>query len=121
LAVSPLKILRQDSPPKNAATWLCRDFTGNHFIHVTPNPIFAGFDRAHHRMRGLVKMFGGVLVLGRIAATHVSAYHAQAQVNPSVAEFYALRANVGVGARDFDLIEMVAFLWHRDLPLISIL
>jgi hypothetical protein len=54
-------------------------------------------------------MFGGMLILRRIAATDVAAGHAHAEVNPGVAEFYAFFADVRVGGGDFDLIEMLAF------------
>jgi len=43
------------------------------FVDVTPIPILAGLKGSDDRMAGLVKMFGRVLVLGRIAATHVTA------------------------------------------------
>jgi hypothetical protein len=55
-----------------------------------------------------MKMFGGVLIFGRIAAAHLPAHHAHAQMNPGVAEFYALFANVCFGGGELDLIEMFA-------------
>jgi hypothetical protein len=57
----------------------------------------------------MTKMFGGVFILGRIAATHVAASHAQAQMNPGVASLDAVFADVRVGGGDFDLVEMFAF------------
>jgi hypothetical protein len=44
-----------------------------------------------------VKMFGGVLVLRRIAAAHVSAGHTQTQVNPPIARLEAFFAATSVG------------------------
>jgi hypothetical protein len=67
-------------------------------------------------MRGVMKMLGRVFVLRRIAATHVPAYHAQAQVNPGVAHLHALFTNVRIGGRDLDLIQVLAFLGHFYLP-----
>jgi peptidoglycan/LPS O-acetylase OafA/YrhL len=61
-------------------------------------------------MAAVVEMFGGMLVLRGIAATHVAAYHAQAQVNPFIAHFDALFTDARVGGRDLDLIEVLAFL-----------
>jgi hypothetical protein len=55
-------------------------------------------------------MFSGVFVLRRIAAAHVPAHHAHAQVNPAVTEFYALCADVNIGGLELDLIQMFAFL-----------
>jgi hypothetical protein len=46
-----------------------------------------------------VKMFGGVFVLGRIAAAHMTAFPAEPQVNPAVAHLqtffaaFAMRLN----------------------------
>jgi hypothetical protein len=57
----------------------------------------------------VTEMLGGVLVLGRIAATNVSANHAQAEMNPRIPKLHALFANVFVGGCDLDLIEMLAF------------
>jgi hypothetical protein len=57
---------------------------------------------------GGVKVFGGVLVLGRIAATDVAATQAQAQVDPSIAHLQALFAAVGVGFYLVNLIQVGA-------------
>jgi len=43
-------------------------------------------------MPGLVKMLGGVLVLGRIAAADVTADETFSQVNPGIAHLKALLA-----------------------------
>jgi hypothetical protein len=82
----------------------------NHFVNVAPDPVFSGLDRANHGMAGVVKVFGGVFILRRIAATHTPARHAHAQVNPGVADFHALFTDVFVGGCDLDLIQMLAFL-----------
>ncbi len=67
-------------------------------------------------MVGVMEMFGGVLVLRGVAATHVAADHAQAQVNPGVAHFDALSADVDIGGGEFDLVQVLAFLRHYYLP-----
>jgi hypothetical protein len=67
-------------------------------------------------MVGVMKMFGGVFVLRRVAATHVAAYHAHAEMYPSVSHFDALRADVDVSRGEFDLVQVLAFLRHFDLP-----
>jgi hypothetical protein len=59
-------------------------------------------------MGGVMEVFGSMFVFGRIAASHVAAFHAQAQVDPGVAGFHALFADVLVGGSDFDLIQMLA-------------
>ena len=63
----------------------------------------------------MVEVSRGVLVHGRIAAADVPTLHAHAQVNPGVAHLYALRADVGVGAGELDLVEVMAFRGHCDL------
>jgi hypothetical protein len=95
---------------------LCGDFAGDHFVDVAPDPVFSGLDRADDRVVAAVEVFGGVLILGRVAAAYLPARHAHSQVNPGVAEFDALFADVFVGGGDFDLIEMFAFLRHFSSP-----
>jgi hypothetical protein len=88
---------------------LCGRFSHDDFVDEAPDPGFSRFDGAHDRVVFVTKMFGGVLVLGRIAASHVAAHHAQAEVNPGIAELYALFTDVLAGGGDFDLIHMLAF------------
>jgi hypothetical protein len=64
-------------------------------------------------MFGLMKVFGGVSVLGRIAAAHVPAYHAEAQMNPLIARLQALFTTVCVWPDILDLIQMRAFFHVR--------
>ncbi|CAA9259620.1 MAG: hypothetical protein AVDCRST_MAG93-2129 [uncultured Chloroflexia bacterium] len=45
-------------------------------------------------MLGCTEVFGGVLVLRRVAAAHMAAAQAHAQVNPGVAQLEALLAAV---------------------------
>src|SRR5579871_5158502 len=63
-------------------------------------------------MRGAMKMFRGVLVLGRIAAADVAANQAQAKVHPTVAHLHAFGANVCLGGGSLHLIHMTAFGSH---------
>jgi hypothetical protein len=57
-------------------------------------------------MFGVMKVLGGVLVLGGITASHVSALQAQPQVDPGIAHFDALFTNVFVCRFNSNLIEM---------------
>jgi hypothetical protein len=59
-------------------------------------------------MLGLMKVFSRVLILGRIAAAHLSAGQAQSQMNPGVADLETLLASAFIGVFEFDLIEMFA-------------
>jgi hypothetical protein len=60
-------------------------------------------------MFAVVEMFGGVFVLGGIAASDLAAYHAHAEMNPRVSNLYALFTDVFVCGFDLDLIQMFAF------------
>jgi hypothetical protein len=84
----------------------------DHVIDVAPDPVFSRLDRPHHGMAGVLKVFGGVFVLRRIAAAYVSAGHAHAQVNPGVTKLDALFADMCARARDLNLIQVLAFLCH---------
>jgi hypothetical protein len=91
---------------------LRRNRARNYFVDVAPDPVFSGLDRPDHRMPALMKMFGGMFILRRIAAAHLPAHHTHAQVNPGVADLHAFFADVLVCGCDFDLIQMFAFLCH---------
>jgi len=51
-----------------------------------------------------MKVFGGVLVLGGIAAADVPATQAQAQVDPGIANLKTVFASAGVG---FDVTDLI--------------
>jgi hypothetical protein len=56
-------------------------------VHITPDPFLAGLKRLNKRMAGGVEVLGRVLVGRRVAAAHVPAVKAHAQVNPPIARF----------------------------------
>jgi hypothetical protein len=60
-------------------------------------------------MLAVMKVFGRVFVPGGIATPYFSAYHAQPQVDPGVAQFHAFFANMRFGILNFDLIQVFAF------------
>jgi hypothetical protein len=99
-----------------SARALCGDFAGNHLIHVTPDPFFSRLNRAHHGMAALMKMFGSMFVLRRIAAAHLPAYHAHPQVNPFIANLDAIFTDMRVGGRNLNLIQMLALRSHFQFP-----
>jgi hypothetical protein len=57
----------------------------------------------------MTEVFGGVLVLGRITASHVAARHAHSKMNPGVAGLDAVFTDMRVCSCDFDLVEVLAF------------
>jgi len=63
-------------------------------------------------VRGRVEVFGGVPVLGRIAAADVAAGEAEAEVDPPIAAFDTVRTSLFIRMRDLDLIEMPADIGH---------
>ena len=66
-------------------------------------------------MRCFVKVFGGVFVLGRVAAADIPADQAHTQMDPGIAELNAVLTNMFVRFSYFDLIEVSTFFWHRFL------
>jgi hypothetical protein len=53
-----------------------------------------------------MKVLGRVLVLGRIAASHVSAFQAHPEMDPGIAHLDALVADVFGGFCKFDFVQM---------------
>jgi hypothetical protein len=56
-------------------------------IDITPAPILTWLKRLDDGVLGVVKVLGGVFILRRIAATHMAALRAKAEVDPRVADF----------------------------------
>jgi hypothetical protein len=79
-----------------------------YFVHVTPHPVFARLERLHDGMVRRVKVLGGVLVLGRVAAPYVAAGEAPAQMDPGVAHFETLFATRGAGFDSMDIFQVSA-------------
>src|SRR5581483_5459548 len=77
-------------------------------IDVTPTPVLGGLVRGDDGVSGLVKVFGGVLVLGRVAASDVAAGQAHAKVDPAIAGFQALLPTRGARRHIANLGEMGA-------------
>jgi hypothetical protein len=59
-------------------------------------------------MLGVMEVLGRVLVLGRIAATDVSAFQAQAEMNPGVAHLQTFLAAFATGGYVANLTEVSA-------------
>jgi len=64
-------------------------------------------------MFGVMKVFGGMLVFGGITATHVTAFCAHAQMDPGIAGFDAVFADVDISAGKFHLCEVRALSGHN--------
>jgi hypothetical protein len=88
----------------------------SHLVYKTPAPIFAWLDRSHDGMIGCMEVFGCVLVLRRIAATHMATDHAQAKMNPGVADFQAVLTSASMRFDVLDLTGVRAF-FHPMTPL----
>ena len=59
----------------------------HHLVDVTPTPVFSGLKRLDNWVVSRVKVFGGMLVLGRIAAANMPAFETEAQVYPRISGF----------------------------------
>ena len=90
-----MKGARVDS--KNSAWCAEPDSTQEHFVDVTPCPIFARLKRSDDRMAGGVKMFRRVTVWRGIAAAHVSARQAESQVDPGRTHLQTFLATIRAG------------------------
>jgi hypothetical protein len=66
-------------------------------------------------VRSHVEVFGGMAVLGGIAAADVSTAQTEAQVDPGVASFDTFLADVLAGFGDLDLVEVSALFGHGVL------
>jgi hypothetical protein len=86
-----------------------------YFVDEAPTPVFARLERAHEGVGCRMKMLRGVFVLGGIAAAHVAADQAQAQVNPSVAHSQTLLASICMRLDILDLIQVRALV--HEVPL----
>jgi hypothetical protein len=67
------------------------------FIHIAPPPILARLKRAHDRMLGVMEMFGGVLILRRVAAAHVATAETLPQMYPGIAHLQTFFAAFPAG------------------------
>jgi hypothetical protein len=101
--------------PRLQAEVSSSNFTGLDFVYITPDPGLPRLIGTDQRVLRFVEMFGGVLVLGRVAAPHMSADETQTQVNPGITRLYAVFAYMLVRLFDFDLVQVRAFFRHRFL------
>jgi hypothetical protein len=82
------------------------------FVGIAPHPVFAWLEGADDRVFLVAVVSGGVFVLGRVAATHVAASEAEAQVDPGVSHFKTFFAASAAGFDFVNLIEVRALLCH---------
>jgi hypothetical protein len=75
-------------------------------VHVAPDPILVRLEGLDEWVLRGMEVLGGVLVLGRIATTHVAADQALAQVHPRLAHLQALLAPFGAWLDVVDLVEV---------------
>jgi hypothetical protein len=76
---------RPDSDPLPSAN---RSSKLEHYlIDVTPPPLLPWLEGLHDWVVRRVKVFGGVLILGIIAAANMPAFEAEAQVHPRIPNF----------------------------------
>jgi hypothetical protein len=89
---------KSNSPCEEQRLWF-----DDHLVHIAPHPIFPGLEGLNNGMLGGMKMFGGVFVLGGIAATDVPALAAKPQVDPAVTHLEALFAALGMWLNFLDM------------------
>jgi hypothetical protein len=88
-------------------------------INVTPAPIFARLEGLDDGVMRRMKMFGGVLVFGAIAAADVATGEAEAEMDPGVAGLQAVFAALGAGFDGADFIDVFACGRHERFASLS--
>ena len=88
----------------------------DHLVDVAPEPALVGLGGGDDRVADALEVFGGVAVLGGVAAADVAALEAGAEMDPGVAEGYALLADVDRGGDVFGVEKMLAEHRHRGFP-----
>lgn len=78
-------------------------------VNITPDPILVPFKRFNDRMVGSLKMLGSVFVGRRIAAAHVPAAKAEAQMHPPIARLQTILTALSARRNLLDLVKMLAF------------
>jgi hypothetical protein len=87
------------------------------FIHIAPAPVFAGLERFYDRVFRLLKMLGGMPVLGRIATADMAADKTFPQMDPGISRFEALLAALATGFHLLDFSQVrTTRLWHLRPP-----
>src|SRR5215831_20901183 len=99
--------LKWRSKVKPRSSWL-----EQHLIEVTPDPVLTRLEGLNDRMVGRVEMFGRMLVIGRVAAAHVTTGEAEAQVDPGFSHFQTVLTALGARGDFLYLIKMRTALCH---------
>jgi hypothetical protein len=95
----------------------CRSvFLEHYFVDVAPHPIFAWLDGTDDGMFDGVKVLRGMLVLGTVAASDVTAGQTQTQMDPFVPHLEAFLTALGFRLYVADLIGVGANLSHWASP-----
>src|SRR5271169_1997899 len=82
------------------------------FVHVAPAPVLTRLDRLDDGVFGAMKMLGGMLVLGGIAAPDVPANEAHPQMNPLVPHLQTFFAAVCAWIYFLDLFDVRTSFQH---------
>ena len=81
-------------------------FSRRNLVHITPDPVFARLDRPHQGVLAVVEMFGGVLVLRRVAAGNMAALEAKPQMYPRISGLGAVFTHAFIRSSELDRIDM---------------
>jgi hypothetical protein len=66
-------------------------------VDVTPTPVLPRLEGLDDRVVGRVKVFGGVLILGIIAAPDMAAFETETQVYPRIPDFQTILTAIRAG------------------------
>src|SRR5579883_1943934 len=81
-------------------------------VEVTPAPVFTRLKGFDDWVPHCLKVFGGMLVLRRIAATNMAAGQAKTKMNPRIAGCKAFLAPISARCDRLNLVAVVTG-WHE--------
>jgi len=84
-----------------------------HLVDVTPSPVFPWLEGTDNRVLRRVKVFGGMLILGIIAAANMPAFETEAQVYPRIPDFQTILAAIRAWCNMSYLVQ-VSTLYSQD-------
>src|SRR5256714_5965540 len=83
-------------------------------VRIAPEPVLTRLEGLDHRVGRRAVVLRGVLVLRAVTAADVAAGHAEAEVDPDVADLQALLAALAAGGDvEVDLVQMRAGVGHQ--------
>src|SRR5215469_15766215 len=84
----------------------------HYLVDIAPYPVLSRLERLNDGMAGGVEMLGSVLVLGRVAATHMPTGETESKMDPGITDLQTVFTSLGTGGDVMYLIKMRTTLRH---------